>query len=692
VIVVFDPMETNFEGNGVAALCPVSGTVRQVAGGEYSFSMKHPIDPWGKWTHLKREAVVRLPIPRETIKSAFSGVEADVYVTTGDTPLMDGMIEPSTHFYAYWNSLTVYQVGNRCSYGDPLKNYKCIFYDPASWQTQVPPNNSPWWVEISSTTTGSATLVTLAAGTELYLVEAIDDTWLQVMTAMNVVGYVKRANVSFLEHRTPTSYPPRIIEEQLFRIKDVSIDRKAHEVTVSGLHVSNDLNGNLIEDVSVTQASPGMALMRVMDGLLMDYPGQVATNLSSENTFTGSFKGKNGMYALLDPDSGIVPAFDAEIRRDNWDLFIMARENRDTGYRITYGSNVNGINWRTKTDKLITRIMPVAKDEGGNDLYLAEKWVDSEHIDEYPVPYMETLRVNGQVGKPKSDAQDAENWTLESLRAEMADKAQERFDVDHVDEPEQEVTVQLEMLGNTADYANLKALESVVLYDRVRVEDPEIGLNVQLSVSEVEFDITKLKITGIKLTNAPGSVARSVTGYNVTNGSIGAEKLKDGLADSIVRTAVDMIPDFVDPSERVTVIDSLTSSSATAALSANQGRVLNGLIPQVINNLTSDSTTAALSAAQGKALNTGKADKRTNQQLTASDDLNNCTDPAKNYGVSVSVAAANKPPASTSYSVIALETYYGIVQLAFGYNSATNNYIRVKYGSTWTSWAKLTTS
>lgn len=57
----------------------------------------------------------------------------------------------------------------------------------------------------------------------------------------------------------------------------------------------------------------------------------------------------------------------------------------------------------------------------------------------------------------------------------------------------------------------------------------------------------------------------------------------------------------------INVVDNLNSTSATDALSANQGRELNNKIPSVVNNLTSDSTTSALSAAQGKALNGNKA-------------------------------------------------------------------------------------
>ena len=63
----------------------------------------------------------------------------------------------------------------------------------------------------------------------------------------------------------------------------------------------------------------------------------------------------------------------------------------------------------------------------------------------------------------------------------------------------------------------------------------------------------------------------------------------------------------------VTVINNLTSTSTTAALSANQGKVLKGLIDSskvsIINNLTNTSTTAALSAAMGKKLDDEKLAK-----------------------------------------------------------------------------------
>ena len=81
--------------------------------------------------------------------------------------------------------------------------------------------------------------------------------------------------------------------------------------------------------------------------------------------------------------------------------------------------------------------------------------------------------------------------------------------------------------------------------------------------------------------------------------------------------------------QKTEVLDILTSTNSNAALSANQGRVLKGLIDNfsgttVENSLTSSSTTNALSAAQGKSLKTlvdskvGSSEITTIKKLTQS--------------------------------------------------------------------------
>ena len=605
----------DFNGNGDAVLEPLEGRIRQVAGGEYSFSLDHPLDPQGKWKLLKREAIVKLPVPAEVIPNSYAGIEADVYRVTEDgAALRSAASEPQTISYTLWSIDAEYAVGTKVTWQG--KNYKCNFYDETSPYAHIAPPSCSWWTEIARTTPGAAELVKLKSGTKLYYVETVDTTWYKMTTMYGLTGYIRKNQVTFDHHASASENQPRTITEQLFRVKDVNIDRDGGKVSLSGVHVSYDLNGNLVDSMEVGQVSAAMAIGILNESLLMGYQGMIATNLSDteDGTFTGSFKRKNGMFCLTDPDTGIVPAFNAKLSRDNWDLFIMEDTDTNRGYRIRYAKNVNGIQWREKTDGLVTRVMPVAKAEDGSDLLLPEMYVDSEHISDYPVVYMETLNVKGQVGKDDGSGTDT-LWTEANLLDEMRAKAGERFSIKKADLPVTEVTVQLEQLEKTAEFAWMGDLLKVVLYDMVSVSDPEIGKSMTLKVTELEYDIVKKKIAGLKLSNTEPQVARTVTGYNVANKSIGMEKLKDEAVSAIRGGAVDTAVE--DSQERMPVVqaNSATAAGIVAAGGSNAGKVWktdndgnpawrdeSGAGFSVIDNLTSTSTTDALSANQGKVL------------------------------------------------------------------------------------------
>ena len=184
--------------------------------------------------------------------------------------------------------------------------------------------------------------------------------------------------------------------------------------------------------------------------------------------------------------------------------------------------------------------MPIAKAADGSDLYIPEQWIDSDLIDDYAYIRMERLQVAGQVGKDKGTG-DGSTWTEADLLDEMRAKAEEQFSVNHVDQVVHEVTIQIEQLEDTAEYAWLKDLKQLLLYDVVTAVDPRIGLNMQLYVSELEFDIIRKKITGIKLTNIQDMNVRTVAGYNMMNNSISPEKLTDEVTQVIVEKAIDII-------------------------------------------------------------------------------------------------------------------------------------------------------
>ena len=549
MICVYDIGTTNFNTLGDAVLTPLSGKLKQVAGGSYDLSMECALDAEGKWKHLVPGAVLKVPVPKETIENAFAGESADIYVTNRETALRSTKDAGGAVTYSTWNPNATYEVGDKVSVtGWNHSNYQCTYFDAQSPQREVPPYNSSWWMMIADGTEGGDEIVTLPAGAELYFVESSDATWNKMATYYGVTGYIQKSDVTYSHHVDPSEVKARVITEQLFRITERTIDNENQRISVAGIHVSYDLSAILIRDVNLVQAGAGMALGRLMSGLMMSYKGVIATNItSSSRSYTGNIAGKNGIYALLDPDKGIVKTFDAKLTRDNWDIFMMEKVSVNRGFQIRYGKNARGITWKRSNTNLITRVVPVAKDEKGNDLYLPEVWIDSSRISSYPVIRMERLNVQGQVGHNKGEG-DGSEWTLSGLYDEMRAKANARFTVDKVDQILDEVTVQFEQLGDTAERAELKTLEDVLLYDTVKVIDSEqTGMSATLYVSELEWDFVKEKVTGLKMTNIALFTGRTVTGYNVMNNSIGEEKLAAGLTGSIVQDAVDtIVKQFLD--------------------------------------------------------------------------------------------------------------------------------------------------
>lgn len=545
MISVYDIGNTAYTANGNAVLHPTSCVMTEDAGGSYEVSLAQPIEESKAWEHLVNDAIVKVPVPVPTIQSAYVGMEVDVYkINANNTPLRESPSEPESIYYTAWQTSiydpTTYHVGDKvsCS-GYSHRNYQCIYFDSSS-ETQFvpPPNNSSWWKQIPDTTSGSPVLTTLAADTEVYYVEASGSYWAKVSTKQGIVGYVKNSQITFVRHETVEPVPERTVEDQLFRIYNVTINTDSQTVNVNARHVSYDMSGVLLGPCNLALQEPSWAIMRIKDAMLIPYQGEIATNMTGTDngTYTGDLSNKNGIQAILDPDKGIIPYFRAKLIRDNWDIFLMKNDLVDRGIRLVYGTNLRGVNWKRNSDKRINRVRPVAKAEDGSDLYLPEEWIDSDDIANQPVIKMERLRVDGQVGKDDGTGTDT-NWTEANLLDHMRAKAAERFSVDHADAQVVELTVNFALLGETEEYKQYKGLEKLYMYDLVRVTDPRVGLNIQLQISHVEWDCILERYNSIKVGNVYDYGGRTVFGYNIGDDAIAYEKISSETIRRIISEA-----------------------------------------------------------------------------------------------------------------------------------------------------------
>ena len=539
MIHVYSTDNTNYDREGNAVIIPLNGKVKKVAAGAYDLNFTAAIDDEGKWRYLVNEAVVKAPVPKETITTATTGIDVDIYKTTAATAMRDGTSEPTTITYSQWQnsqmSPTVYSVGSKVTYSG--QNYQCIYWDASSGQQFVPPNNnSTWWRRIANKTEGSPVLANLKSGVQLIYISGPSSGWYKFETKDGIQGYVKSSDVEFYVHKSASENQPRTITTQLFRIKDVIYDEGNMTVSVYATHVSYDLNGIPVAGVSITRKNPATTISKITDGMMWSYPkGDIYTDFGTSNKkkYTGEINGKSCMNALLDPDTGVVSSFDAEFRRDNWDVFIMKKKTHDNGYWIRTAKNLKGVQWKRSSTNLVLRMVPVAKNSSGDNLLLSPThWLNSEHADDFPVKYGLWMKVQGQSGRDDG-SESGTNWTNTTLRAEMERQAQEKFDVDKVDQIMNEVTVDFQMMGDTEEYSFLKSIQSIDIYDTIHIKSDVTGMSATVTVQELEFDIVREIVTRLTASDVRNYSVKNVSGFNVRNNSISWAKMSSDAIEGI---------------------------------------------------------------------------------------------------------------------------------------------------------------
>ena len=63
LICVYAPDSTDFSGNGLGPVSPLSCTVTETLNGEWELTLEHPLDDAGKWRRLVEGCILRAPVP-----------------------------------------------------------------------------------------------------------------------------------------------------------------------------------------------------------------------------------------------------------------------------------------------------------------------------------------------------------------------------------------------------------------------------------------------------------------------------------------------------------------------------------------------------------------------------------------------------------------------------------------------------
>ena len=87
MICIYEANETDWYGNGLCILQPSSCTVTEIAGGDFSLMLVHPITEDLRWKELQEERIIKAPVPAyRPLEDLQSGLNSR-RKTDGDFPV-----------------------------------------------------------------------------------------------------------------------------------------------------------------------------------------------------------------------------------------------------------------------------------------------------------------------------------------------------------------------------------------------------------------------------------------------------------------------------------------------------------------------------------------------------------------------------------------------------------------------------
>ena len=612
MIKLFAKNATTFLRNGICVLNPTVCTVSEIAGGSYELHMEHPMDKDGKFLLIKEDMIIRAPVPRRVIPSV-TLPEVTIWTTTAQADVYSVLpvwkaneLDPAVQAVKLRPGDYEWKVGKGYNAGALVVYYGKIYKAQMFNFAVIPTSTSAVWAYVMDLNSGSSggsyttgTIIeTVAANTIIYKIADYNAMYIQIRTQNGNVGYIERAKcTSTTSTQAGEVVPSRTVTEQSFRIYKVECDNQ--KVIVNAKHLSYDFNGNSLFECKLYGVDPQTAIAIMHGSLINPDDRKVVCNIT-ESKITEDWSFLKPINVLLDPSSGLIKNLNAALIRDDADFFLLDNSSPRQEITIAYGANMLGVKWTRNIEGVVTRVLPRANNGTSGYVYISGLFVDSAAINDYAYPRTEVLDCHYSVGEEYEKADGTKiTWTEDSIRTQMAEDAANRFSKDHADIPEIMLEVQFLLLGDTVEYRQYKGLQSLLLYDEIKVVTGPSGVTATAQVTEYEYNC----LTGVYNSIRVGNVSnfrQRVPGYTVVAKSITYDKLSEDVINRIRTANASGSTDSYSPGGSETggavtittdVIDALDSARTDAALSANQGRVLNDKIDNRIKSAAISKTT-----------------------------------------------------------------------------------------------------
>ena len=497
MICVYPADCTDFSGNGLGAVTPMSCTVTETLNGEWELTLVHDINERGKWTRLSEGCILRAPVPAAM------------------TPSVDLVTQ----------------------------QYQTSTYDVQIYK--ITTKSGPLHLR-SGTGTNYKILGKYKKGREVIVLNKTTSSWYEVTAPDGKHGYMASQYLTFQRTETQAvqtnvGFRNQVIEARQLRDQPFRIYRVVPEldkVTVYARHIFYDLLDNMIKSLKPSPSAVGASVVQSLSGAcLSSHDFSFYSDLTSTAEDV-EWENVNPVEAMLG-ENGLASKYGAELARDWYDVFLVKRVGNNTDVSIREKKNLTGISYDVDETDVVTRIMPTGEDADGNILYLPELYIDSPNLNAYTHPKWIHL--------PVSEAKEVTDGDEPKIKAqcyaEMRKAAQAEFDAG-CDLPTVTLKVDFINCSDAEEYKQYAALTDIFLGDSVRVVARRIGVEVSMRMTQYTYDCLTRKYTSVTLGTAAdtleGSMISSrqlpsgvISGSKLAINSVGAGQLQSGSVGSL---------------------------------------------------------------------------------------------------------------------------------------------------------------
>lgn len=530
MIQLYPANQTDFSRHGIT-LHPSSCLVTYAAASRYDLEAVFPLMENGPLAIelglLNYGGILWASVPPQHIPEINMGVIS--YWKIPDTapdpvPLYKTLGYSERVTYSAWAAGRSYMAGDKVTDGG--QNYQCTTGHGGI--TTPPAQNPNLWTQISNYRYVSGKIIArLPAGTLLTKLADFNATYMRAADTAGRQGFIEIAKCEQVGGEEPYILPARDIKAQPFYITEIRKQSNAGTVSVHAVHDTYKLNGMLLGECSLIGAAPSTALAFVQGAMMETWPGMLATNIQGE-TITQDYSWKMAGDALLNPRSGLIAQLNARLIRDKRDVILLDNAETPVVYKIAYGVNLVGVNWKGSVDQMVTRVYPRAKAADNTPLMLPEGYVETARA--IPFNVMQLLDIDAKVG----DTEEQTDGTVITLTeadvyARMRQAAENRFSVDHCDLPIVTLDLDFVRMGDTEEFRQYRALQSVTPYDRVYVVHGPLDISIIIQMIGYTWDSILERYQKTSFGDVRQYSGRNVTDWDLRAGAVTSQALSESL-------------------------------------------------------------------------------------------------------------------------------------------------------------------